>query len=59
MRPRTTSTTVDVRWKEQAAGKAKDYLDYSHFSRSSLINQLEYEGFTQSQAECGAKEAGL
>ena len=50
---------IKVSWKEQAAGKARDYLDYTHFSRASLIRQLTYEGFTQSQAEYAAKEAGL
>jgi hypothetical protein len=43
----------------QTAGKAKDYLDNGNFSRSGLIAQLKYEGFTQAQAEYGAREAGL
>lgn len=50
---------LDVSWRKQAAGKAKEYLEYSHFSRSGLIDQLKYEGFTQSQAEYGAKKAGI
>lgn len=33
--------------------------DASHFSRSGLIAQLRYEGFTQSQAEYGVKKVGL
>lgn len=31
----------------------------SGFSRGSLINQLVFEGFTQKQAEHGAKSVGL
>ena len=45
--------------KKQAAGKAEDYLDSQHFSRSGLIAQLKYEGFSQTQAEYGVKKAGL
>jgi Host cell surface-exposed lipoprotein len=36
--------------QEQAVGKAQDYLDYSAFSRSGLIEQLEYEGFSKKDA---------
>ena len=35
------------------------YLDYSHFSRSGLISQLKYEGFTTKQATYGVTKAGL
>ena len=45
-------------WDEQAAKKAQEYMDYSAFSRSKLIDQLEYEKFTTSQAEYGAKAVG-
>ena len=31
--------------KDQARRKAQDYLDFSAFSRSGLIDQLEFEGF--------------
>ncbi|MFR5901716.1 MAG: Ltp family lipoprotein [Neglectibacter timonensis] len=41
-------------WNEQALGKAKSYLDYSAFSYTGLISQLEYEGFTAEQAAYGA-----
>ena len=37
-----------------AARKAKDYLDMSGFSRSGLISQLEYEGFSTADATFGA-----
>jgi hypothetical protein len=36
--------------QENAREKAADYLDYSSFSRSGLVNQLEYEGFSTSDA---------
>jgi hypothetical protein len=38
---------------------ARDYLDYSAFSRSGLIDQLEYEGFSKAQAVYGVTQAGL
>ena len=41
----------------QAAKKAASYMDYSAFSRTGLIDQLEFEGFTPSQAEYGAEKA--
>lgn len=45
-------------WNEQAAQKAQDYMDFSSFSRSGLIDQLLYEGFTQEQAEYGVSAVG-
>jgi len=45
-------------WNEQAVKKAAQYLKYSSFSRSGLIDQLEFEGFTRSQAEYGVKTVG-
>jgi hypothetical protein len=33
--------------QEQAVRKAEDYLDYTAFSRSGLIDQLVYEGFSK------------
>ena len=36
-------------WDEQAAIKARRYLDLSPMSRSRLADQLEYEGFTSSE----------
>ncbi len=46
-------------WFAQAAKSAKGYMEYSAFSRGSLIDQLKYEGFTQAQAEHGADAVGL
>jgi len=51
---RPTSTTVPepefTRAEENAIQKARDYLDFTSFSRSGLIDQLEYEGFTTAEA---------
>jgi hypothetical protein len=44
---------VGADWNEQAAGSAESYLDFSAFSRSGLVDQLEFEGFTAAEAEFG------
>lgn len=36
--------------QRNAQGSAEDYLDYTAFSRSGLIDQLEYEGFSNADA---------
>jgi len=36
-----------------ARRKAADYLDYSAFSRTGLIDQLQFEGFSASDATYG------
>jgi hypothetical protein len=36
-----------------------EVLDYMAFSRSGLIDQLEYEGFTTEQASYGVDKTGL
>lgn len=33
-------------------------MDYSSFSKSNLIEQLKYDGFTSEQAEYGVKAVG-
>jgi hypothetical protein len=38
---------------------AAEYLEFSAFSRSGLIDQLIYEGFTPQQAEYGVSTTGL
>ena len=43
---------------EQADKKAASYLSFTSFSRSGLIEQLEYEGFTHEQAVYGAEQNG-
>jgi hypothetical protein len=47
----------DVDWNEQAVKKAKSYLDYTSFSLPGLVEQLESEGFTPSEAQYGASTA--
>ena len=52
--PRTTQPEPQfTRSEENAIQKAADYLDYTAFSRSGLIDQLEYEGFTTADATLG------
>ncbi len=36
--------------QQNAIGKAEDYLNYTHFSRTGLIEQLEFEGFENGDA---------
>lgn len=48
-----------VDWNAQAAEQAADYLDFTAFSRSGLIDQLIFEGFTPEQAEYGVSTTGL
>ncbi|MET3706488.1 hypothetical protein ABIB17_001104 [Arthrobacter sp. UYEF6] len=50
---------MKVDWNAQAAKKAKSYLEYTSFSRSGLVDQLLFEGFTPEQAEYGASTTGL
>ena len=50
---------VNPDWFEQAALSAEQYLEYSAFSRSGLIDQLKFEGFTTEQATYGVDKAGL
>ena len=44
--------------QQQALKSAKSYLDYSAFSYSGLVGQLEYEGFSHEEAEFAAKKCG-
>jgi hypothetical protein len=50
--------TVSLFWKREAVKDAKSYEQMGHFSRSGMIQQLEYDGFTQTQAVYGANHAG-
>ena len=54
-----SSVTSATAGQEQAAKMAESYLDTMAFSRSGLIEQLEYEGFTSQQAEYGVQAVGL
>jgi hypothetical protein len=54
-----SSTNSSVSASEaQALRQAKSYLDYSAFSKQGLIEQLEYEGFSTSDATYGTEKSG-
>jgi hypothetical protein len=55
----TTTQPQLTRSEENAIQKAGEYLDFMAFSRSGLIDQLEYEGFTTEQATYGVDKTGL
>lgn len=44
--------------EKNALKKAKSYLDYTAFSYSGLIHQLEFEGFTSDEAAYGVDNCG-
>lgn len=44
--------------EKNALAKAKDYLDIMPFSYTGLVEQLEYEGYTHSEAVYGADNCG-
>ena len=44
--------------ERNALSKAKDYLTFSNFSYSGLIEQLEFEGFSHEEAVYGADHCG-
>ena len=44
--------------QQNAIRKAQSYLNFSGFSRTGLIGQLEYEGFSTEEATFGADNAG-
>ena len=44
--------------EKNATDKAKSYLDFTAFSYSGLIDQLEYEGFSTEEATYGADHCG-
>ena len=44
--------------EQRAVQRARSYLDTMAFSREGLIDQLEYEGFSHSEAIYGADNAG-
>jgi len=61
-KPTTTKASSGTVNESVADGNAREsaasYLEYSSFSRSGLIAQLEYEGFTNAQAEYGVDAQG-
>ena len=56
---KTTITPKETVSQSNAKKAAKSYLGLMAFSRTSLIEQLEFEGFTQAQAEYGVSKTGL
>ena len=44
--------------QKNALSKAEDYLNYTAFSYSSLIVQLEFEGFSNEEATFAADNCG-
>jgi hypothetical protein len=57
--PTTTTTTSPYTTSQiQATKSAASYLKYSAFSRSGLIGQLEYEGFSNADAIHGVDRQG-
>ena len=44
--------------EKNALNKAKSYLNYTAFSYSGLVEQLEFEGFSNSEAKFGADNCG-
>lgn len=51
-----SSGTSVTAGQEQAAKMAQSYLNTMAFSRSGLIKQLKFEGFTQQEAEYGVDQ---
>ena len=45
-----STTVADVTFEGQAERAAKNYLSMMPFSRSGLIEQLEFEGYSSSEA---------
>jgi len=58
-KPKTTVAFGETTSQKNAVRKAKDYLDLTSFSRKGLIEQLEYDGFTQAQAVYGVNANGF
>lgn len=54
----STQSTTPTTSQSNALRMAKQYLDYTAFSYSGLIEQLEYEGFSNADAAYGADNCG-
>ena len=57
-KPETTSVSKVTLGQQNALKKAKRYLDVSAFSKQGLIEQLEYEGFTNEESIYGVENCG-
>lgn len=52
-KPEKPAAPKETAGEANARETGADYLDYSAFSRSGLIDQLKYEGFTEKEAIYG------
>ena len=57
--PSTSAEPTETVSESNARKKAESYLEFMAFSRSGLITQLEFEGFTPAQAAYGVSTTGL
>lgn len=48
----------EAKLNENALRSARSYLNYTHFSRQGLIEQLEFEGYTEAQSVYAADNVG-
>jgi len=55
--PRVATEAESVS-QSNARKKAEDYLNYTAFSRKGLVEQLEYEGFSNADAVYGTNSSG-
>jgi len=55
--PTTTKPSISA-GQENALKKAKQYIEYTPMSYDGLIEQLEYEGFSNDEAQYGAENCG-
>lgn len=54
----TPAPAAPTTGERNALGRAHEYLNYSAFSYSGLIDQLKYEGFSDSEAQYAADHCG-
>jgi nitrous oxide reductase accessory protein NosL len=54
----TTTTLNETPGQKNAREEAASYLEFTSFSRSGLIHQLEYEGYTTEDATYGVDAQG-
>ena len=54
MSPNTSADSMETVSESNAKRKAESYLELMAFSRSGLITQLEFEGFSSQDATYGA-----
>ena len=56
--PEEDTSVNETVGQRNARKSAKSYLEYQAFSRTGLINQLEYEGYTTEEATYGVDALG-